>query len=244
MPSKKIVLAVLLSVSIGSASAAANYYPAVPIADLELFFGAAPGAIVAASADPGYDPGFEGSGIKDSFGFVTGDVISFSYNFLTDELPNPYADDYAFVSIGGQVTRLDHVLGSTLYETLHADNYYLETGYQSFSYTALNAGVLDFGIGVVDAYWGGTDSALLVDNIKVMRGAIEVYRNGFEDFDPLHLGIGDVAIGPGFLNIEPTEGSYQALVTTASVPLPPAVWLFFSGFIAVMGFSRHQRYGN
>ncbi len=243
MNNKKIAFAVLLSISMGSASAAVDYYSAVPVADLETFFGATPGAITAASADPGYDPAFEGAGIKDSFGFIAGDIVSFDYNFMTDELSPDLADDYAFVSIGGNITRLDHVLGSMLYETSHPDNYYLETGYLSFAYTALETGTLDFGIGIVDAFDEVVDSALLIDNIKITRGTTEVYRNGFEDFDPLGMAIGDVAIGPDFLNIGPTEGSYQALITTASVPLPPAVWLLFSGFIAVIGFSRHQRRG-
>jgi len=237
---KRIMLAAVLGVSTGSASAAIDYFPAVPVAELETFFGMAPGAISAIAPPPYYDPAIEGAGIKDSFGFVAGDIISFDYNFMTDELPPDSADDYAFVSIGGDVTLLNHVLGSPLSASYP---YELETGYLSFSYAAPITGVLDFGIGIVDAYDDVVDSALLIDNIKVMRGTSEVYRNGFEDFDPLGTGIGDVAIGPDFNGIGPTEGVYQALISTAAVPLPPAVWLLFSGVAALMGLSRHQRRG-
>ncbi len=238
---KRIMLAAVLGVSMSSASAAVDYFPAVPVAELEAFFGTAPGAISAITPPPYYDPAVEGSGIKDSFGFAVGDVISFDYNFMTDELSPDLADDYAFVSIGGHVALLDHVLGSPASVSYP---YELETGYLSFSLEVLETGTLDFGIGIVDAYDGMVDSALLIDNIKVMRGASEVYRNGFEDFDPLGAGIGDVAIGSDFFDMMPTEGSYQALISTAAVPLPPAVWLLFSGIAALMGLSRHQHRGS
>ncbi len=239
---KKTVLAALLSVSVGSASAATDYYSAVPVAELEAFFGTAPGAITAASADPGYDPAFEGSGIKDSFGFVAGDILSFDYNFMTDELLPELADDYAFVSVGGYVTRLDHVLGSNPLSASYP--YEWATGYLSVSYTAQSTGTLDFGIGIVDAFDEFIDSALLIDNIRIMRDGSEVYKNGFENMDPLVMGIGDVSIGPDYFGIGPTEDATQLLMSTTAVPLPPAVWLLFSGFVALVGFSRHRRHNS
>ncbi|GEM_PF-4910660 len=236
---KKTALAALLSISMGTASAAVDYYSAVPVAELEAFFGTTPGAITAASADPGFDPAFEGSGIRDSFGFMAGDTISFDYNFMTDELLPELADDYAFVSVGGSITRLDHVLGSNPLSASYP--YEQETGYLSFSHTTLETGTLDFGIGIVDAFDEFIDSGLLIDNIKIMRGGSEVYSNGFEDIDPLVMGIGDISMGSDFFGIAPTEGNLQLLMSTTAVPLPPAVWLLFSGLAALMGFSRHRR---
>ena len=239
---KKIVLTAVLAISTGVASAAINYPPAVPTTDLEAFFGTASGGISAISPGDGtyIDSATEGSGIKDSFGFVIGDVISFDYNFMTDELPPDFVNDYAFVSIGGQVSLLDHVLGSP---TSASDYYYRETGYKSFSYLSPVTGILDFGIGIVDVADNVVDSALLIDNIRVTRDSSTVYEDGFEVFDP--EAIGDVSTGEWFNNIQPTEGYYQTLITTASgvapVPLPPAAWLLFSGIAVLMGFGKSQR---
>lgn len=238
---KKIIFAAALGISMGTTSAA-DYYPAVPIADLEAFFGLGAGTI--ASVNPGdgiyVDPPIEGSGILDTFDFVAGDVISFDYNFMTDELTPDLVNDYAFVSIGGQVALLDHVLGSPSYVSSY---YYRETGYQSFSYSAPFGGVLDFGVGIVDVADGAFDSALLIDNIRVERNSVEVFRNGFEDSDPLSAAIGDAYIvwnEPDLMALG--GGDFQGIITTAPdmapVPLPPAVWLLFSGIAALMGFGR------
>jgi len=245
MFNKKIISVAILSALMSTGSAAANYPPAVPVADLEAFFGMASGAI--SSINPGdgiyVDSPIEGSGIKDSFGFEIGDIISFDYNFMTDEVVPDYVNDYAFVAIGGQVALLDHVLGSTPSVSYP---YERETGYMSFSYAAPVAGILDFGVGIVDVADGVVDSALLIDNIKVTRGGFVEYAEGFEIFDP--EGIGDVSTGGDFYGIQPTEGSYQTLITTAPdmapVPLPPAAWLLFSGVAALMGFGRHRGTSN
>jgi len=237
---KKIILAVALGASMSSASAA-DYYPAVPVADLEAFFGMPSGEI--SSINPGdgiyIDPPIEGSGLVDTFNFVAGDLISFDYNFMTDEVGPNLVNDYAFVSIGGQIALLDHVLGSPSHVS---DYYYRETGYLSFSYSAPFGGELDFGVGIVDVGDGVTDSALLIDNIQVKRNSVEVFRNGFELTDPLSYAIGDAEMILGDTGLWPTEGDYQAIITTAPsvahVPLPPAVWLLFSGVAALMSFGR------
>ena len=241
---KKIILVTALGVSMGTASAA-DYYPAVPVVDLEAFFGTAPGAIsVINPGDNAYTaPPIEGSGIIDTFNFIAGDQIIFDYNFMTDEVPpNSYSNDYAFVSIGGEVALLDHVLGSTPHVSSY---YYRETGYQSFSYSAPFGGLLDFGVGIVDVGDYVGDSALLIDNISVTRNSVEVFRNGFELSDPLSFAIGDAEMILGATDLWPTEGDYQAIITTAPgmapVPLPPAIWLLFSGVAALMGFGQSRQ---
>ncbi len=241
---KKIAAAALLSLSMGPAGAATGYYyPAVSAADLESFFGLAPDAITSVSGDPSIDPAFEGSGIKETFSFVAGDVISFDYNFMTDEQPpevsDDYADDYAFVTVGSHIERLNHVLGSDPFSASYP--YARETGYLSFSYTAPQSGTLDFGIGIVDAFDELYDSALLIDNLKIVRDGSEVYANGFEALDPLVMMMGDVSIGVDYHGIISPTGDNQLLIATTAVPLPPAVWLLLSGMVALMGFSRHRR---
>ncbi len=242
MFNKKTIFVAVLGTLISTTSVAA-YPPAVPVTDLETFFGMAPGAISTVNPGAGIylDPPVEGSGIKDSFGFVIGDVISFDYNFMTTEYPDDFINDYAFVSIGGQVALLDHVLGSPL--SVSTDPNVLESGYKSFSFLAASTGVFDFGVGIVDVADAVGDSALLIDNIKVTRGSNLAYMDGFEIADP--ASIGDVeALWGGFNGNLPTEGEYQMLITTAPgmapVPLPPAIWLLFSGVAALMGFSRSQ----
>jgi len=236
----KTVLAVALSISMSSANAA---FPSVPVSDLETFFGMAPGAIstVNPGAAPYLDPPVEGSGIKDSFDFVINDTISFDYNFMTTEHPADLINDYAFISVGGQIALLDHVLGSPL--SAISDPAVLQTGYMPFSFTASASGVFDFGIGIVDVGDAVGDSALLIDNIRVTRNSNVEYVDSFEIYDP--LGIGDVeALWGDFYGNAPTDGEYQVLITTAPgmapVPLPPAVWLFFSGIAALMGFGQPQ----
>jgi len=240
MFSKKAIFAAILGVSMSSASMAVDY-PAVPVADLEAFFGTTPGAI--STVTPSIDLPIEGSAIRDSFGFQAGDIISFDYNFMTDEVPpTDFVDDYAFVSINGQASLLDHVLGSPL---LASYPYYRETGYLTATFDVLSTGAFDFGIGIVDVADGMVDSALLVDNIQVIRDSNVVFGIYFEDpfLDPYV--IGDVAFGGDYFGKTPTEGFYQALITTAPdvapVPLPPAAWLLFSGIAALTGFSRRKR---
>lgn len=234
----------ILSAALGVAANVAVSAPSVPAGDLEAFFGAVPGAISTVSPSPSEGPAaIEGSGIRDSFEFIAGDILSFDYNFLTNERPDWGVDDYAFVSFGGEVYFLDHAQNTASgYYSASATPYNEETGYKSFSFLVPGVPVFNFGVGIVDATDDMVDSALLIDNVMVMRDGGMLYFNGFET-GPGGDWIGDFSIVDGFFGAGPTEGSLQALITTATnpVPLPPAVWLLFTGIGALLGFGRRKR---
>ncbi len=236
---RKLILGAVMGMSMNAVNAA-GFVPSVPVADLELFFGAAPGAISAIS--PSADPATEGSGIiiTDSFSFQAGDILSFDYNFMTNERPGGL-DDYAFVSFGGNLSFLDHAQDTAPgYYVPSVAPYQEETGYKNFSYIAPATGIFEFGVGVVDAWDEWVETGLLIDNFTVIRNDAEVHSNSFETGEL--VGIGDASIVDVFFGTPPTDGGFQVLVTTAPspVPLPPAVWLLFSGMGALLAFSRRK----
>ncbi len=238
---KQIVLGSVIGLTTNMAVAALP--AAVPASDLEIFFGAATGSISAIS--PSTDPAIEGSGILSSFEFVAGDMFSFDYNFLTNERPDQDVDDFAFGSFGGVLSLLDHSWNPTPDHFVPSlTPYNEETGYINISFEIPTGGIFDFGLGIVDASDSEFDSALLVDNVKVIRGTDTVF---FDSFEPtMGSTIGDVTIVGDFFGNLPTDGSFQALITTAPdselapVPLPAAVWFMLTGLGALSGFGRKK----
>lgn len=124
---------------------------AVPVADLEAFLGLSPGSL---------GNGFEGSAIRQSFSANTRDILSFDWNFLT----NNNIPDFAFVVING-LDILADAGSSTLIPS--STVFPLETGFRTFSFTIPSAGPYTLGIGVVDLNDPLFDSGLLVDNVRL-----------------------------------------------------------------------------
>jgi hypothetical protein len=111
----------------------------------------------------------EGSAIKQEITVNAGDVLTFSWNFLTDDPLNEQYNDFGFFSITGSSTRLGDTYSPT---SLSFSRLAQETGYQPFSYTFASAGTYTLGFGVVDVDRDGggdtsVNSALLVDNVNV-----------------------------------------------------------------------------
>jgi hypothetical protein len=106
-----------------------------------------------------------GSAIKQTFTVTAGEVLSFSFDFLTNESTGSSADptfnDFAFVSLNSTPTKLADTFSSF---TTSATMYPVETGFQTFSVTIQQSGSLTLGLGVVNVGDTFNDSGLLVDN--------------------------------------------------------------------------------
>ena len=132
----------------------------------------------------------EGSGIKQTFTAEAGDILTFDWNFLTNEGEQSFFNDFAFFSISPFTLELADT-GASLFETFAEgfDDSVLETGYQSVSVAISEAGTYTLNFGVVDVEDDAVDSGLLVDNIQVLPSLDfdeEIPIEGFEaDILPL-----------------------------------------------------------
>jgi hypothetical protein len=133
-------------------------------AGLESFLGLSSGTLTNSGAT-------EGSAILQIIEANTGDVLSFDYNFLTDEVPgNSDFNDFAFFTLDNNLISLADTFSPDLFSPSFS-SFAEETGYKSFSYTLTSAGTYTLGFGVVDVdNTGGGDTAvnsgLLVDNVR------------------------------------------------------------------------------
>lgn len=118
----------------------------------------------------------EGSAIKQTITANAGDILSFSWNFLTDE---DAADvdyrDFAFFTLNNTLYSLADTQSSFPINPSFS-HLTKETGYQPYTIPILVTGdyILGFGVVDVDKTGGGNatgNSALLVDDIKLTNGA-------------------------------------------------------------------------
>lgn len=118
--------------------------------------------------------GTEGSAFKLSLGPLNvGDVITFNYNFLTNDVAPPDGhNDFAFYSlslIGGNTPVIADELSPAKFATTGAGNPFVsETHFQTVTINITVAGTYTLGLGVADGTTFDTSSALLIDNISVI----------------------------------------------------------------------------
>jgi hypothetical protein len=114
----------------------------------------------------------EGSAIKQTITANAGDVLSFSWNFLTDEdAANVDYSDFAFFTLNNTLYSLADIQ-SIFPVNPSFSHLKKETGYQTYTIPISVTGnyILGFGVVDVDKTGGGNaavNSALLVDNIKL-----------------------------------------------------------------------------
>jgi uncharacterized protein (DUF305 family) len=134
----------------------------VPGIDLEPLLGLEPGSLNFEGEDIE-----EGSALQLTFNAEAGDILTFDWNFLTDELGSDLVgsnDDFAFVVLQSSTSELADISSSlNTSRTMLMD----ETGYQTFSTTIDTSGTYTMSIGVVNVGDPLFDSALLVDNFKL-----------------------------------------------------------------------------
>ena len=108
----------------------------------------------------------EGSAINTTVTVEAGDVLSFNWNFLTNDSSfNPEGvGDYAFLQVNDTLVTLGDTNSSL---GLSSTNFNQETGSQNFSYTFSADGAYSLGLGIVDVIDTSNSSALVVDNLQV-----------------------------------------------------------------------------
>lgn len=104
-----------------------------------------------------------GAAIKQTFTATAGDIVSFDWNFLTNEsTPSNGYNDFAFVSLNGLTELADTTSSFFRSSTPFRE----ETGYQTTSFTIANTGTYTLGLGVANVGDRRVASGLLVDNVR------------------------------------------------------------------------------
>lgn len=149
--------------------------PAVGTKETEIFLGLNSGSLTNYSNNKVV----QGSAIKQSFTASMNDILSFSFNFLTDEdvissddifsKPNPLFNDFAFLTIlfdgdsSGQIFKL----ADTFNSFQASDSLFIsETGWLNYSTPLSHSGKYTVGFGIADVGDDGFSSGLLLKNIQ------------------------------------------------------------------------------
>lgn len=168
-----------------------NFYfsrsPAVNKKNLEVFLDLEPGSIakpLASELNAGTSV-VEGSAIKSSFTASMNDILSFSFNFLTDEdvilsnplfgtrssKPNPFYNDFAFLTIlfhedaSAQIFKLADTFDKFQASTT-SRSFISETGWLTYSRSLNRSGEYTIGFGIADVGDSGFSSGLLLKDIQ------------------------------------------------------------------------------
>ena len=132
-------------------------------ADLEEFLDLSAGSLDGIVGDDAS----EGSAIKQTFTAEAGDIVSFDWNFLTNEsTPNETFNDTGFVSIGGFTFELADT-NAEFSDAPDVERFSSQTGTQTLTFSVANAGTYDIGFGAVDVGDSAVESGLAIDNINI-----------------------------------------------------------------------------
>lgn len=131
-------------------------------ANLETFLGVENGSLDSL----GHGNVTQGSAMQTTFTANAGDIISFQWNFLTDELDQHVIyNDFAFTTLSSASTLV--VRNQASFVPTVAAGFDGETGFKTFSTQLSTTGTHTLGIGVVDVQDNVVASALLVDNVSI-----------------------------------------------------------------------------
>ncbi len=197
-------------------------------------------------------PAVQGSALQREFTAAAGSVLSFNFNFLTNEpmeFPGTTINDFAFVTItsttGTSILapfQLADVAGSNFPLVSSSTRFASETGFRTFTSSALAAGTYRLAVGVVNVTDELGESGLLIDNLALSTGSLT--NGGFEsgNFSGFTV-FGEARIvGANFGSIAPGGGTSQALLTTVNaVPEPSSLALAGMGVAGLAGFGWCRR---
>ncbi|MFS0518390.1 hypothetical protein ACEYW6_27235 [Nostoc sp. UIC 10607] len=114
----------------------------------------------------------KGSAIQQQFTAKSGDILSFDWNFLTNEvLPPVTFSDFSFVSISSSDNSVSSLLEladvTDTTSEFSLTDFFQETGFGTFSLKLPTTATYTLGLGVIDVGDNDFDSGLLVDNFKL-----------------------------------------------------------------------------
>ncbi len=133
--------------------------------DLEEFLDLAPNSLDGLVGSDAF--AFEGSAIKQTFTVEAGDIVSFDWNFLTNEgTPSTTFNDTAFLNVDGFTFELADT-GSNFVNAPDVDGFSEQTDTQTLTFAIATAGTYTIGFGVVDVGDGIVDSGLAIDNVAI-----------------------------------------------------------------------------
>jgi len=142
-----------------------------------------------------------GSAIQTTVTLAAGDTVSFTWDFVAHDYM-PY-NDFAFATVNGAA----YMLGS-----VQVVGDYGTTGWQTFTFTATEAGSYSFGVGVSNVNDSSLNSHLLVDNLQVNGVTISSFESGFAGWTTL----GGVGVQGAHDGVTPTDGVQMAYLASTS----------------------------
>jgi hypothetical protein len=113
-----------------------------------------------------------GSLLTQTLTVAAGDVLSFKWNFLTNEVPGqPFKNDSAFFLANGPAPLTVHLADTfSAFAPSTSLVFASETGYQAFSASFAVGGTYTLVFGAVDRFDAADDSVLLVDCVERVSG--------------------------------------------------------------------------
>lgn len=109
----------------------------------------------------------EGSYIYQEISLTAGDIISFEYNFITNEVPESTYNDFAFVSLSDGASLISFADTFSPLVNSTVGGYTWMTGVQTYSFVSPSSGTYKLGFGSVDVVDAEIQSSLYLDNVSV-----------------------------------------------------------------------------